>query len=107
MRQLVSILLDNAMRHSTGREVSLTLSRDRGHTRLTVVNEGEAIPEEHRERLFERFYRVDTARNGEGKHYGLGLAIAKSIVQSHNGKMGVGCRDGLVELAVRIPCIDK
>lgn len=76
MRQLVSILLDNAMRHSTGGEVSLTLSRDRGHARLTVVNEGEAIPEEQRERLFERFYRVDTARNGESKHYGLGLAIA-------------------------------
>ncbi|MBQ7827814.1 MAG: HAMP domain-containing histidine kinase [Clostridia bacterium] len=107
LRQLVSILLDNAIRHSTGGEVTLTLSRDRGHARLSVVNEGEPIPEEQREHLFERFYRVDTARNGEGKHYGLGLAIAKSIVQSHKGKIGVQCRDGLVELLVSVPCLDK
>ena len=51
-----------------------------------MANSGKLIPPEQQERLFDRFYRVDDARNSEDNHYGLGLAIAKAIVTTHNGK---------------------
>lgn len=104
LKQLTSILLDNAIRHSKpAGEVRLTLTKDHGITELSVINKGDEIPAEHRDRIFERFYRVDTARNGEDKHYGLGLAIAKAIVDAHHGHIEVNCYNGLVEFHVRMP----
>ena len=104
LKQLISILLDNAIRHSKpDGEVRLTLTKDHGIAEISVINKGDEIPAEHRERIFERFYRVDTARNGEDKHYGLGLAIAKAIVDAHHGHIEVNCYNGLVEFHVRMP----
>ena len=104
LKQLISILLDNAIRHSKpDGEVRLTLTKDHGIAEISVINKGDEIPAEHRERIFERFYRVDTARNGEDKHYGLGLAIAKAIVDAHHGHIEVNCYNGLVEFQVRMP----
>jgi len=104
LKQLTSILLDNAIRHSKpDGEVRLTLTKEHGVTELSVINKGDEIPAEHRERIFERFYRMDTARNGEDKHYGLGLAIAKAIVDVHHGHIEVLCYNGLVEFRVNLP----
>lgn len=104
LKQLTSILLDNAIRHSKpDGEVRLTLTKDHGTAEISVINMGDEIPAEHRERIFERFYRVDTARNGEDKHYGLGLAIAKAIVDAHHGNIEVVCYNGLVEFRVSLP----
>lgn len=104
LRQLVSILLDNAIRHSKGgKDVRLTLSREHGYAKLSVINVGNEIPAEQRAQLFERFYREDSARNGEDKHYGLGLAIAKSITEVHRGTIDVHCFNGFVEFRVLIP----
>ena len=106
LKQIVSILLDNAIRHSKGGdEVWLTLTKEHGFAKLSVINKGDEIPAEHREHVFERFYRVDTARNGEDKHYGLGLAIAKAIATSHKGHIEAHCFDGFVEFRVQIPTI--
>lgn len=106
LKQLVSILLDNAIRHSKEQgEVCLSLTKEHGFARLSVVNKGDEIPAEQREQIFERFYRVDTARNSEDNHYGLGLAIAKAITKSHNGHIEVQCFDGLVEFRVQIPTL--
>lgn len=69
----------------------------------SVINKGDEIPTEQREQIFERFYRADTVRNSEDKHYGLGLAIAKAIVTSHKGHIEVQCFEGLVEFKVQIP----
>lgn len=103
LTQLVSILLDNAVRHSTGGEITLTLKRQ-GHTALlTIANEGEAIPPEKLEHLFDRFYRLDEARGGEGHHYGLGLSIAKAVTEQHGGRIGVSCRDGEIRFTAGIP----
>ena len=77
--------------------------RKNGFAKISVINKGDEIPEEQRARIFERFYRVDTARNGEGKHYGLGLAIAKAIAASHKGHIAVRCFDGFVEFGVWLP----
>ena len=106
LKQIVSILLDNAIRHSKGGDgVWLTLTKEHGFAKLSVINKGDEIRAEHREQIFERFYRVDTARNGEDKHYGLGLAIAKAITTSHKGNIAVHCFDGFVEFRVQIPTI--
>ncbi len=104
LKQLVSILLDNAIRHGgSGKEIQLILRAEHGTAKLSVINACEEIPKEQRALLFERFYRMDPARNGENSHYGLGLAIAKAIAHSHGGKIGVHCDNGLVEFKVQIP----
>lgn len=104
LKQLVSIFLDNAIRHGTGgKDIWLNLTKERGHAKLSVINVGDEILEEQRAQLFERFYRVDSARNGEDKHYGLGLAIAKAITEAHHGKIEVLCYAGLVEFRAIFP----
>lgn len=105
LRQLVSILLDNAIAHAKGGDIYLSLNAERGCAVLSVVNSGDEIPKAERERLFERFYRVDTARGDEGGHYGLGLAIAKAVCDAHKGRIELSCHDGLVEFKVRLPSI--
>lgn len=102
--QLVSILLDNAIRHGDrGTDIQLILKAERGIADLSVVNAGAYIPVEKRNLLFERFYRVDSVRNGDDGHYGLGLSIAKAIAVSHGGKISVRCDHGLIEFKVQIP----
>lgn len=104
LKQVVSILLDNAICHeSGGKEIRVVLKEEHGSAALSVINAGAEIPQEQRARLFERFYRTDPVRNGEDKHYGLGLAIAKAIAVSHSGKIGVYCSNGLVEFKFQIP----
>lgn len=104
LRQLASILLDNAIRHSApGGEALLTLRSRRGHALLSVTNDGDEIPKAQQKQLFERFYRADPARNSEGNHYGLGLSIAKAITSAHNGTIEVECQKGKVTFTVRLP----
>ena len=108
LRQLTSILLDNAIRHADGgEEVALTLRADHRTAVLTVENHGAPIPQEVREKLFERFYRADEARTGDGRHYGLGLAIAKAICEAHHGAISVDCQGGLVIFTARLPLKTK
>ena len=103
LKQLVSILIDNAIRHSeNGRAVEVLLQSEHGFARLSVTNGGKEIPEEQQKHIFERFYRVDSARSDDG-HFGLGLAIAKAIVDAHKGKIGLSCRDGKVEFSALLP----
>lgn len=103
LTQLVSILLDNAIHHSTGSEIGLSL-KAQGHTAvLSVINEGDAIPDEKQKQLFDRFYRIDEARSNEGQHYGLGLSIAKAVVEKHGGSIHVSCQDGKVRFTAAIP----
>jgi len=105
LSQLVSTLLDNAIEYSSDREIRVSL-RKSGHSAvLSVVNRGEEIPAEQREHLFERFYRTDEARSGEGRHYGLGLSIAKAVAESHGGTLTVDCHDGFVEFRAELPLV--
>ena len=104
LKQLVSILLDNAISHShDDGEVSVSLVKEHGFAKLSVINKGDEIPKEQREEIFERFYRMDSVRNSESNHYGLGLAIAKAIVLSHKGHIKVLCYNGLIEFIIQIP----
>lgn len=106
LKQLTSILLDNAICHSeVAGEVCLTLTKQHAMAELSVVNPGNEIPAQQKEQIFERFYRSDTARSGDDNHYGLGLAIAKAIVEAHCGHIEMLCYNGLVEFRVHIPLI--
>lgn len=106
LNQLVSILTDNAIEHSSGgKEISVKLYSSKKTAILSVINTGEPIPEETQGRLFDRFYKVDDARKDSNGHYGLGLAIAKAITNSHDGTISVNCHDGLVEFKVKFPKI--
>ncbi len=106
LRQLTAILLDNALHHcAENGAITLTVSSDHGLAVLSVTNDGPAIPDEHLDKIFERFYRVDAARNGEEHRYGLGLAIAKAIVTTHHGSIRVHCGDGKVTFTVSVPAV--
>ena len=103
LTQLVSILLDNAIRHAAANEIGISLKRQGHHAVLSVINDGDEIPQDKLEHLFDRFYRVDEARNSEGRHYGLGLSIAKAAAEKHGGSIAVSCRDGKVRFTASIP----
>ena len=90
LRRLVIILLDNAVKYAGEQGVvTVRLERVQDRPRLQVHNTGPAIPPEHLPHLFERFYRSDAARDRSQGGYGLGLAIAKSIAESHGGRISV------------------
>lgn len=90
LRRLAGILLDNACKYAgSGGGVEVGLARERDELKLWVSNTGVPIPPEHLDHLFDRFYRADTARSRQDGGYGLGLAIAKSIVDTHKGHMEV------------------
>jgi signal transduction histidine kinase len=87
IRQLIWILLDNALRHARSR-VSVTLANEGDWARLTVADDGPGIASDEREHVFERFYRSDRARTGQGA--GLGLSIARWVVEQHQGRILAG-----------------
>ena len=103
LTQLVSILLDNAIRHSTGAEINVSLKRHGHRAVLVVENDGNEIPQWKQEHLFDRFYRVDEARTGDEQHYGLGLSIAKTVVEKHGGGIAVSFHDGKVQFTASVP----
>lgn len=88
IEQMAATLLDNAVRHSY-RDTTVRMiaehCKEKGKIMVLVINTGDPIPEEDREKIFERFYRSDRARSREDNRYGLGLAIAKRIARNHNG----------------------
>lgn len=90
LRRLVMILLDNACKYTAAPgEVTVKVRTAQDRLTLRVHNTGEPIPPDRLSHVFERFYRADTARTREAGGYGLGLAIAQSIVGSHHGKIWV------------------
>lgn len=89
IRQLLSILLDNALKYSpAGGRLELRLERQGRGVQLTVTNTtARPVEREALSHLFDRFYRADQSRSSQTGGYGLGLSIARSIVQAHRGKI--------------------
>jgi two-component system OmpR family sensor kinase len=105
LRQLLWILLDNAIRHARTR-VSVRLSLNGGWARLMVGDDGPGIAPDDRERVFERFYRADPARTGHGA--GLGLTIARWITDQHGGRIVAAAGpDGGAGLFVDLPLLPR
>lgn len=104
LQQVVDILLDNAGKYAAAGIVAVNLQKQgRAHCLLTVSNPGRPIAPEELERIFERFYREDKARAGNGS-FGLGLSIARSIVQAHNGKIWAESNETGNCFFVQLPC---
>ena len=103
LRQLVSILLDNALSHGTGESISLSLRREKHHAVLTVSNEAGEMSAEQVSHLFDRFYRTDEARNEADAHYGLGLSIAKAVTEAHGGQIRAQYKDKRAVFTVTLP----
>ena len=92
--QVLGNLLDNALRHTpAGGTVTIsataTASAETGGAELSVADTGDGIPAEHLRHVFERFYRVDASRDRAHGGSGIGLAIAKALVEAHGGQLTV------------------
>ena len=106
IRQLLSILLDNALKYSpAGGRLELRLEKQGRGILLTVSNTtGRPVDPDKLPRLFDRFYRSDQSRSSQTGGYGLGLSIAKSIVQAHKGKIRAESHDGMsLSVVVTLP----
>lgn len=102
--QLFSILLDNAAKYTdTGGTMILTLERAEKDVILQTENTCASPPEVEPERLFERFYRGDSARTQKNGGYGVGLSVARAIVQSQKGSIQAAYRsNGTIIFTVRL-----
>ena len=103
LRRLTDILLDNAVKYAAeGTPIRLLLRQEGRCAALRVENRGETIPAEKLRHIFDRFYRADESRSG-GEGFGLGLAIAQSIAQSHGGSIGCASEEGVTRFIVTLP----
>lgn len=103
LRRVCAILLDNAIEHTPENgDIQMTLRKQGKHPVITVVNTGSPIPKADLPHIFERFYRVEKERNGKTGHFGLGLSIAKTIVEAHHGTITAKNDPGLVTFTVRL-----
>jgi signal transduction histidine kinase len=88
LAQVLTNLLDNALRHTpSGGQVNLTADRQGSTVAFLVADDGAGIAAEHLPHLFDRFYRVDTARDRAHGGSGIGLAVVGAIVRAHGGKV--------------------
>ena len=103
LKELLSILLDNALKYSIPESsTSLTLQKKKNTLHLSVSNTMEKeLSKEEKEQLFHRFYRLDEAHSG-GKGYGLGLAIAREIVLMHKGEIRVESGKNQISFLIRL-----
>ncbi|HSJ39180.1 MAG TPA: ATP-binding protein [Planococcus sp. (in: firmicutes)] len=113
LMQLLYILVDNALKYTPeGGQVAVDLQPDskkgREQLQLTVTDSGIGISPENQERVFDRFFRVDKARSRDEGGYGLGLPIAKSIVEAHQGEIHLDSEPGRgTSIMVKIPSGSK
>jgi two-component system sensor histidine kinase VicK len=88
VEQVVQNLLSNAVKYSPAdTEITITGKREDGYALVTVKDQGIGIPEQDLERIFERFYRVDNVLTRQVSGTGLGLAVSRSIVRAHGGRI--------------------
>jgi signal transduction histidine kinase len=110
LRQLVSILLDNAVKYSPdGGNISLSLKKEGRNVCLKVSNDSSyTITEETVKNMFDRFYRADESRNSAQGGYGIGLSIARAVVAQHKGKISAASPDGsTLAITVLFPAVEE
>jgi len=109
LSQLLHNIVGNAMKYGrSATPVEIAIARD-GHHMVTirVSDHGEGIASEHLPRLTERFYRVDSARSRAAGGTGLGLSLAKHIVERHRGRIDIASRSGHgTQVTIALPCND-
>ena len=97
-------LLRNAVIYSTpNTEITVAAEHEGGSCIIRFINYGNTLPEEKLERIFEQFYRLDAARSTKSGGAGLGLAIARQIVELHKGRISAESKDGWIKFTVVLP----
>lgn len=109
IKQVIAILIDNAFKHThEGGTIKIILEHTSSTCLITIFNTGDGISQEDLPHIFERFYSCDQSRNGIRKSYGLGLAIAKAIIEKHQGQISVDSEYGKnAQFHVILPQIKK
>lgn len=104
IRQLVSILLDNAIKYAVpDSPISFSLEKNRRGIIIRTLNECEKIDPEDLDKLFDRFYRADKSRNCETGGFGIGLSMARSIAEAHGGSVEAECRgENVIDFSVKL-----
>jgi len=92
LKRLFTNLLDNAVKYTVKGKIAVSLNKKNGTAIVKITDSGIGISQEHQARIFERFFKVDTSRSQKG--YGLGLSIAKQIVDFHNGTIHITSKMG-------------
>ncbi len=101
---ILSTLIDNSIKHTEEKKkVIVELIKNKDKIIINIKNKGEEIPISEREKIFDRFYRIDKSRNRNEKRYGLGLSIAKAIVLKNNGTIEVDYINGYTIFKVELP----
>lgn len=99
--RMLNILVDNAISHSDGGEIAVSLHRRGNKAYFSVANEGTISPVDL-ERIFDRYYRTDASRSSETGGFGLGLAIAKAIAENHGGEIQAASEEGTTTFTVEL-----
>ena len=103
IESIIMPLLDNAIKHTPkDGNIHLTVKREKSAVAITVQNEGDPIPAEDMDKIFDRFYRVDKARNRSENRFGLGLSIVQALAQHYNGSVRVTCENGVTSFIVML-----
>ena len=104
IEHILSTLIDNAIKHTEEKKkVIIEFKKNKDNIEINVKNKGEEIPLSERDKIFDRFYRIDKSRNRNEKRYGLGLSIAKSTVLKNNGTISVDYKEGFTIFKVKLP----
>lgn len=109
INELMGILIDNAIKYSPEKSpILIRVFEQRGQIGFEIKNSGKPIPEEKLPKLFDRFYRADTSRtNGAKKGYGLGLSIAKKIIDVHHGELTVSSSEEATTFTFLLQIVKK
>jgi heavy metal sensor kinase len=108
VREAVANLVDNAITYSPAAStIDVNLRLDGGRAIVSVSDQGPGIPPEHRERIFDRFYRIDEGRSRESGGTGLGLAIAKWAVEANGGRIWVEPSTCGSTFQISLPLLDR
>ncbi|MFE3145173.1 ATP-binding protein [Streptomyces sp. NPDC059218] len=104
LARVIGNLLDNAQRHARSAVTVSVRTAERGDVVVAVTDDGAGVPPRERERIFERFVRLDDARTRDDGGAGLGLAIARDVAARHGGRLTVGdAREGGARFELRLP----
>ena len=104
IRRAVENVLYNSISHApAGSAVDVTVARSADHGTITIRDRGPGVPDEHLDDIFKPFFRIDTDRNRETGGVGLGLAIARSAVSLHHGRISARNADPGLEVLIELP----
>jgi signal transduction histidine kinase len=94
LQRAFSNIVENSVKYSRGKKVEISIVRKEDRVVIKFIDDGVGISKENREKIFDRFYRIDKSRARNSGGSGLGLSIAKEIIKKHNGEISVKNRKG-------------